>query len=159
MELRSSPRYVPPRDSNPCRLGECPNQLDYIANSGNTYHQKAPPNSASTYMCSLSTQLDLKHVLCQTQTVSNSILLQGAHGVVVSHLLRMQKALGSIPSVSMLAADRQQSITTALARVAGSTPPSHHFFSLALIFLHAPALMKCPHQASNLGCRGHSASV
>ena len=29
MELRSSPKYVPPRDSNPCRLGECPNQLDY----------------------------------------------------------------------------------------------------------------------------------
>ena len=26
----------------------------------------------------------------------------GAHGVVVSHPLRMRKALGSIPSVSML---------------------------------------------------------
>ena len=94
---------------------EYPNQLDY---SG--FWQQLPsesyPNSASTY----SQQLNLadfgnsyqnpasKHtcVLRQTRRVSNSVLLQGAHGVVVSHPLRMRKALGSIPSVSMLAEHR-----------------------------------------------------
>lgn len=40
-------------------------------------------------------------VLCQTLAVNNSTLLQGAHGVVVSHPPRMRKALDSIPSVSM----------------------------------------------------------
>ena len=33
---------------------------------------------------------------------ANNPLLNGAHGVVVSHPLRMRKALGSIPSVSIL---------------------------------------------------------
>ena len=50
------------------------------------------------------------------------MLWQGAHGVEVSYPLRMRKALGSIPSVSMrgeaLSADLQQSRPTALAKVA-----------------------------------------
>ena len=61
------------------------------------------------------TKLDLKHVLCQTQTVSNSVLLQGAHGVVVSHPLRTRKALGAIPSLSMLAESFHWSICSDMA--------------------------------------------
>ena len=94
---------------------EYPNQLDY-----SEFWQQLPsesyPNSASTY----SQQLNLADfgnsyqnpaskqtcVLRQTRRVSNSVLLQGAHGVVVSHPLRVRKALGSIPSVSMLAEHR-----------------------------------------------------
>ena len=45
-------------------------------------------------------------VLCvQRFLVKICKLLQGAHGVVVSHPLRMRKALDSIPSVSMAAVE------------------------------------------------------
>ena len=45
-------------------------------------------------------------VLCiQRFVVKICKLLQGAHGVVVSHPLRMRKAPGSIPSVSMAAVE------------------------------------------------------
>ena len=45
-------------------------------------------------------------VLCvQRFLVKICKLLQGAHGVVVSHPLRMRKALGSVPSVSMAAVE------------------------------------------------------
>ena len=103
--------------------------------------------------------------------------VNGAHGVVVSHPLSTREALGSIPSVSIFVFSR--SINVVFPGTA-SNPCSNNvrkdpdiesaqgregFRAAASGAWRMPSSArcsskgeKCPHQESNLGCRGHNAT-